>query len=144
MQWSMHILYPFFALCSRFPRALTSVIPPFSSLGPESAFSNQSSTISNSSTYLLNEPHYLCSGDLYRRNLQQRSCINALTTISRSSEVVTFGPRSAPAPFHVELPFRWISGTYEHAIRHPKVAAYQCNGARRRWALCLRHLHWFG
>ena len=107
----MHILCTLLGFCSLFSLALTSVIPrnPFLSL--ESALLNQTQTISNSSTSLLKETRYLCNGDIYRRDLQESSCINALTTISRSSEVVTFGPRSSTLPFHVELPFRWISGT---------------------------------
>ena len=116
---TMQKLYMTLPFCLLFSLALTSVIPHNPFLGLGRALPNQTRTASNSSTSLLNDPHYHCNGDLYRRNLQEGSCVNALTTISRSSEVVTFGPRIGPVPFHVELPFRWISGTQEHAIDIP-------------------------
>ena len=123
MHSSMHMLYHGFALCSLFSQALASVIQPHLFPTLESALLNQTRTNSNSSTSLLQVPGYVCNGDLYRRNLRQESCINALATISRDREVVTFGPRTSAIPFHVELPFRWISGTYEHTINLHEVAA---------------------
>ena len=143
MQLNMHILYTNFTFCWLFCLILTSVISPNPYLKMESALSKETRTISNSSTWPLNVTRYLCNGDIYRDDLQRRSCIDALVTISRNREVVTFGPRSAHMPFHVELPFRWISGTSEPAIDLPVLAANQWHCAPRRWSLCLRHLYCF-
>ena len=121
IQSTMQILYMTFAFCLLFSLVLNSIIPHNPLLSLERALSNQTRKASNASASLLNDARYHCNGDLYRRNLQEGSCVNALTTIPRSSEVVTFGPRRAPVPFHVELPFRWISGTQQHALNFSNV-----------------------
>ena len=58
----------------------------------------------------LNAVRIQCNGNVYRRNLRESSCIDALQEISQDMTRAAIGTRGGPVHFAVELPFRWISG----------------------------------
>ena len=53
-----------------------------------------------------------CNGAIYRRGLEERSCISALEQMDDDLEYLSFGTRGGPVHFQVELPQRWISGRF--------------------------------
>ena len=72
--------------------------------------SSLTSSLNSSSIFPLGVPSIHCNGDIYRRNLRERSCINAYAGISDDRQLVSFGTRGGPVHWHIDLPFRWISG----------------------------------
>lgn len=76
-----------------------------------SSLSNLTLPANLSSVAVLNETRVRCNGDIYRRHLVESSCVDALSMIPTDTQLASFGTRGR-GDFHINLPFRWISGVY--------------------------------
>ncbi|KAL8831103.1 MAG: hypothetical protein Q9191_001052 [Dirinaria sp. TL-2023a] len=92
---------------------LSAASPAVSPLRLVTAAEDRNSSVNSTSAVALNSnPNAIqihCNGDVYRRNLRESSCVDALQEIPQSLARAVVGARGGPIQFAVDLPFRWIS-----------------------------------
>ena len=99
-------------LCSIAALSSAAVVHPSLQLTNEAPNQNHPTnlTLEEVTDSDLNATRIRCSGSDYRRDLLERSCINAFQEIPRDGTRARFGTRGGPVHFDIDLPFRWISG----------------------------------
>lgn len=92
---------------------LSTATPATPSLRLVTAAEDRNSLVNSTSEKALKSdlklPRVYCNGNVYRRNLRESSCVNALQEIPQDPTRVALGARGGPTDFDVGLPFRWIS-----------------------------------
>ena len=65
----------------------------------------------------LSVPNVNCNGDQYRRDLEYKSCIDALFQIPNDGQQLRFASRDSTLEYDLPLPRRWISGIVSFPLR---------------------------
>ena len=89
---------------------LSSVTHASAAINRTKPVSNVTVTTNNTSVSAPNPTRLDCNGDLYKRDLRKRSCINAQRGMADDRDWFSVGPRRGPMFTDVEMPYRWISG----------------------------------
>lgn len=90
--------------------AVLSVTSTSAAISLTQPIDNATITKNTTSISPSNRIHLRCDGDLYKRDLRKRSCINAQRGMVEDMDWFSIGTRDGPMHTDVELPYRWISG----------------------------------